>query len=333
MSHIDKAKADTVLVLGASGGIGGEAARQLAAAGWQVRALKRGALPAARDGITWVPGDAMNRGDVMRAAVGASVIVHAVNPPGYRHWEQWVMPMVDNTIAAAAEQHATIVLPGTIYNYGPDAFPLLREDSPQHPQTRKGAIRARLESALSAATGAGARVIVVRAGDFFGPAARNNWLGQGMIQPGRPVSTIRVPGTPGAGHAWAYLPDVGRAMVALLERRRTLPDFATFHMAGHWDPDGQQMAASIAQVVARHGGHARITAFPWWMMPLAAPFVPTMRELLEMRYLWQRSVQLDNSRLKSVLGAEPHTPLDEALETTLAGLGCLPANDMHAAAA
>jgi hypothetical protein len=34
---------------------------------------------------------------------------------------------------------------------------------------------------------------------------------------------------------------------------------------------------------------------------------------------------MDNARLKSVLGAEPHTSLDEAVRTTLIGLGCLKA--------
>ena len=44
------------LVLGATGGIGGEVARQLRDAGWQVRALRRGgaAREPARDGLTWV---------------------------------------------------------------------------------------------------------------------------------------------------------------------------------------------------------------------------------------------------------------------------------------
>ena len=36
----------TALVLGATGGIGGEVARQLVAAGWAVRALRRGAVQA-----------------------------------------------------------------------------------------------------------------------------------------------------------------------------------------------------------------------------------------------------------------------------------------------
>ena len=93
----------TVLVLGASGGIGGEVARQLARAGWQVRGMKR-ALAAATvdaDGIAWTAGDAMERADVARAAQGCAVIVHAVNPPGYRDWDRLVLPMLDNTIAAA----------------------------------------------------------------------------------------------------------------------------------------------------------------------------------------------------------------------------------------
>ncbi|NRF65830.1 NAD(P)H-binding protein [Aquincola sp. S2] len=316
------------LVLGATGGIGGEMARQLRDAGWQVRALKRGLAPPSeqREGITWLRGDAMNRADVLQAARGCAVIVHAVNPPGYRRWAELVLPMIDNTIAAAIAERATVVLPGTVYNHGPDAFPLLREDSPQRPLTRKGAIRVELERRLQAGTAQGARAIVVRAGDFFGPQAGNSWFAQGLVKPGRPVTTVRLPGARGVGHQWSYLPDVARTMVELLARRERLAPFAAFHMAGHWDADGTQMAAAIGRIVERHGG-ARPTqrAFAWWLVRLAAPFVATLRELLEMRYLWRTPVRMDNTRLIATLGREPHTPLDEAIEATLRGLGCLPA--------
>ena len=49
----------------------------------------------------------------------------------------------------------------------------------------------------------------------------------------------------------------------------------------------------------------------------------TPREMMEMRYLWQRPVRLGNARLVAALGAEPHTPLERAVRTTLASLGCL----------
>ena len=137
------ATTSTALVLGATGGIGGEMARQLRDTGWQVRALQRGLAAASEsgDGIHWLRGDAMRREDVLQvhAARGCAAIVHAVNPPGYRRWSELVLQMIDNTIAAACAEGATIVLPGTVYNYGLDAYPAPDEDAAQTPATRKGA--------------------------------------------------------------------------------------------------------------------------------------------------------------------------------------------------
>lgn len=316
-----------VLVLGATGGIGGEMARQLHAAGWQVCALTRDVDKARGQNaaFTWLEGDALKRKDVLAAARGCAVIVHAVNPPGYRRWAELVLPMIDNTIAAAIAEGATIVLPGTVYNFGPDAFPLLHEDSPQHPQTRKGAIRVQLEQRLYAASGNGARVLIVRAGDFFGAQTANSWFSQGLVNAGKPVHSVNYPGARGVAHQWAYLPDVARTMVELLERRDTLEAFARFHMAGHTDADGTQMSRAIQRVVLRRTGQQPVVrTFPWWLLKMVSPFVVTFREMLEMRYLWQTSVLLDNTRLVQVLGAEPCTPLDEAVETALTGMGCLP---------
>jgi len=316
------------LVLGATGGIGGEVARQLRDAGWQVRALKRGLAheQEQRDGLTWLRGDAMSREDVLRAARGCAVIVHAVNAPGYRRWAELVLPMLENTVSAAIAERATIVLPGTVYNYGPDALPELAEDAPQNPATRKGAIRVELERRLCAATQHGARVIIVRAGDFFGPRAGNNWFSQGLVKPGQPVAAVKLPGDRGVGHQWSYLPDVARAMVELLAQREHLEPFANFHFSGYWDADGTRFAAAVQRVVAHRTGKVPATRkFPWWLLHLAAPFVVTFRELLEMRYLWRQPVRLSNARLVAVLGREPHTPLDEAVEATLVGLGCLSA--------
>ena len=327
MTDSSRKAVSRALVLGATGGIGGEVARQLLAAGWHVRALRRGGAPSAASmdsAIEWIDGDAMHADDVLGAARDCDVIVHGVNPPGYRNWNTQVLPMLENTVAAATRHGATIVLPGTVYNYGPQTFPVLREDAPQKPVTRKGKIRVTMESRLRDASLRGVQTIIVRAGDFFGPRTRNSWFAQGLVKPGQTTQVVQVPNAPGVGHQWSYLPDVARTMVMLIERRRTLGAFSNFHMAGHWDADGTEMAASIVRVMARHGVNVKTRRFPWWLMTLASPFVTTLRELREMRYLWNRPVRMDNTHLVDVLGTEPHTPLDVAVHTTLEGLGCLP---------
>ncbi|MDE8602000.1 NAD-dependent epimerase/dehydratase family protein [Marinomonas sp. RSW2] len=318
-------KQKRALVLGATGGIGSEVVRQLNNAGWHIHALKRGANQTSESkNITWFKGDALNQADVETAAEGCQVILHGVNPLGYKSWGRLVLPMLDNTIAVAKKIGACIVLPGTVYNYGQDAFPLLNETSPQNPVTKKGHIRVEMERRLQVFSEHGGQVIIVRAGDFFGPSAVNNWFSQGLIKPNKPIKNISNPSTLNVGHQWAYLPDVATTMVKLIENRDTLDAFSTFHMNGFWDKDGEQMAKTIRRAVEIHMGETpNISAFPWRLMSCIAPFNETLKEIMKMRYLWQQPIRMNNTKLIQQLGKEPSTPIDKAVEDTLKALNCL----------
>jgi len=311
------------LVLGATGGIGGETATALERHGWNIRALSRcGKPPQAADTWQWVTGDSLDKESIVEAARGCAAIVHAVNPPGYRNWAKIVLPMIDNTIAAARQSGARILLPGTIYNYGEDAFPTLVETSPQRATTHKGKIRIALEKCLEDASREGVRTLIVRFGDFFGPKPGNSWFSQGMVRPGRPVRVITYPGEKGIGHDWAYLPDAGEAFASLIDHEIKLDPFAHFHFRGHWDRDGTEMVSAIRRVTG--SPDLKVRSLPWLLFRLMSPFNETMRELYAMRPLWQQPIELSNHRLVSLLGNEPHTPLDQAVRNTLQGLGCLP---------
>lgn len=309
----------TALILGATGGVGGETAAALLARGWKVRALHRRPGDVAKSSdprIEWVEGDAMDRASVIAAAAGASVIVHGVNPPGYKNWQGLALPMLESTIAAAQVVGARVVFPGTVYNFGPEVLPRVRETSPQAPRTKKGAIRVAMEKRLRES---GVPVLVVRAGDFFGARAKNSWFSQGLVQPGKPVKRVFYPGARDVGHAWAYLPDLARTIAQLLDRE--LPRFVVFHFRGHWFERG----VAIAEATARASSvpNVRVWAFPWVVVYLLAPFLETFREMLEMRWLWKQPLELVNDELVAFLGEEPHTPLERALRETLEGLGCL----------
>jgi len=316
-------KSPIALVLGITGGIGSEVAQVLVQRGWSVRALHRNPealqLPGELRGhVEIVQGDAMEQRDVVAAATGASVIVHAVNPPKYNNWRGLALPMLENTIAAARASSSRILFPGTIYNFGPDAFPVLTETSSQAPLTRKGRIRVDMEERLRAASKQGVRSLIVRAGDYFGPRKGNNWFSEGLLGGATSVKRVFYPGPAQVGHSWAYLPDLAETMVRLLEREQTLGSFEVFHFKGHWIEEGIEMARSVTRAAGI--SPRKIHSFPWFAVVLAAPFVEVCREMLEMRYLWKQPLRLDNRKLVAAIGAEPHTPLDQAVAATFRGI-------------
>ena len=318
----------TALVLGATGGVGSAIASALARHGWRVRGMARSLATAGATGparIEWVEGDAMKREDVIRAADGAAVIVHAVNPPNYANWDRLVLPMVDNTIAAAEQAGARVILPGTIYNYDPATTPMISADTPQQPKSRKGAIRVEMEKRLRQAA-PDVPSLILRAGDFFGPGARSSWFGQAMIAPGKPVRRIYNPAR-SAGHSWAYLPDLAETFARLLDAPDRLEPFEVLQFEGLHDHDGRRMIDAIRSAGGRN---ATVWRFPWWLLRLAAPFGGFPREAAEIAPYWSHSIKLDNARLVHLLGDEPRTPLDVAMRSSLAALGCL--DDRSAAA-
>ncbi len=318
-------EAPLALVIGATGGVGGAVADRLLAEGWRIRALHRdpdrARQTAGRPDLEWIKGDAMIEADVVAAAKGARLVMYGANPPAYRNWTGLQLPMIKAAIAAAKAADARLIFPGTVYNYGPSAFPMLSEASPQTPVTRKGAIRVQMEEALRAAADDGLRVLIVRCGDFFGPkSGGSSWLSQGLVKPGKPLSAVTYPGALDVPHSWAYLPDVAETMVRLALDDAKLGAFEAFHMRGH-ALTGAEMIAAFNRVAGRK---LAVNRLPWFAIRAVAPRNETFREMLEMRYLWDEPVLMDNARLTARLGAEPHTPIDEALRAALIGLGVLP---------
>ena len=313
------AESKQALVIGATGGVGSEVALALLRHGWTVRGLARDPVRARQTGpagVDWVPGDAMLEGDVVRAAAAVDMIFHGANPPGYRNWRGLAIPMLRNAISAAEAVGARLVYPATVYVYGPDAGILVAGDAPQHPRTRKGRIRVEMEAMLHAASVKGLRTLIVRAGDFYGPRAPSSWVSTVLLRDGKTLRRVVTPERPGVGHAWAYLPDLAETVASLADRDAELADEERLHFGGHF-LEGRGMSNAVQRLL---GGTVPIRPFRWLPVYLGAPFVTFLREVIEMRYLWQVPLRLDNRRLVVLLGQEPHTALDEAVRVSRAAL-------------
>ncbi|MBK9573311.1 MAG: sugar nucleotide-binding protein [Rhodoferax sp.] len=329
----------TVLILGARGRFGLAAARAFADAGWRVLGQMRPGAQAGADeriGVGWPPTctDTQARATAKR---GAAVVVHALNP-AYTNaaWRGQVAPMMEAAIAVTRALDATLMVPGNVYNFGAAMPAVLREDTPQLAQTVKGRIRIEMEAQLQRS---GVRSVVIRAGGFFG-SGRGTWFDTAIVK--RIQSGVFThPGARGVGTAWAYLPDLARAFVAVAQQRAQLSAFEVLHFAGY-QLSAQQWLDALDPLARVQGwvapqAHVKLTRLPWPVIRLGALLMPTWAALTEMRYLWDTPHALANDKLTALIGAEPHTPLPVAAQQALADLGllatALPAGPAPAAAA
>lgn len=302
---------ETVLVLGANGRIGRAVVEAFAAAGWRVCAqMRRAPVNPLPVGVTPVICDALDTAALIDAAHGADVLINALNPD-YTRWDTLVPPLAASVLAVARASGATLMLPGNVYNFGAELPPVLTETTPEVANTGKARIRIALEQQMRDAAANGVRSIVIRAGDFFG-GGPGSWFDL-VIAKDIAKGRVTLPGPAEVPHAWAYLPDLARVFVAVAARRAELPPFETLHYAGE-TLTGAQLHEALQQAWGRT---LKRTQLPWWLFRLASPVVPMFRALLEMRYLWLQPHRLDDTRLRSLIGDPPRTPLIGALSASL----------------
>lgn len=308
----DASAAGRVTILGINGHIGQFAARAFVAGGWEVTGFGR-SNKAPVPGVGFVRGDADGIEDMAAAVAGADVVVNALNLR-YDQWDRGRYEALTSRVIAAMGRVAgrTMLFPANIYNYAATLRHVTPEAA-QQPETPRGAIRVRVEAMLREAAESGAfRLATIRAGDFFGPGTSGDWFDQIMLREAG-KARFSVPGRPGIGHSWAYLPDLGRAFERVARARATFGAVESFHFSGHYVTP-EEMAAAIA--AAAPMALTRTTG-PWTMLRLVGLFSPVVREVVKMRYLWEYPMQLEDARLDALLGPGFGTPFRAAVAATV----------------
>ena len=266
----------TVLILGASGRFGRHAAEAFWNRGWSVRLFDR------------------DTDDLMEAAKGADVIVNAWNPP-YTAWAKEVPELTAQVILAAKVSGAMVVIPGNVYVYGEGSPGLWQSTTPHLADNPLGQIRIEMEAAYRAS---GVKTLVLRGGDFIDTEASGNWFDR-IIAAKLKEGVVVSPGNTEAPHAWAYLPDLARAAVDLVEMRDRLDTFEEVLFPGY-----TLSLTELSQLIERASGDAvRLKRMSWLPLFLAAPFWPMGRKLIEMRYLWSMPHRLDDTGFRRHLPA------------------------------
>lgn len=303
-----------VTILGSNGHLGHAAMQAFQAAGWAVTGLGRSNRKPVPS-TDFIASDADDIAVVKAAVAGADVVVNGLHLPYHQWGDGRAERQLQGVLDALAGSGKMLMFPGTIYNYRAGDR-VLAPDLRQSGEKPRGEIRIRLEQMLRAAAEAGdIRVAIIRAGDFFGPGNHDDWFGQAMLMDyakGRLYHMAAL----NLHHSWAYLPDLGRAFVAVAERRNSLAAFENFHFAGHWVSHGQIMAATQSAL----GRKLNVSPLPWWMIGALGLVNPMMRDVYQMRYLWTNEMELVDPRLDGLLGPAFTTPFETAVANAVTDL-------------
>lgn len=250
--------------------------------------------------------DVLDADSVRAAVAGCSQVVLAVGF-AYRTevWRDAWPRAMSNVLDACAGARARLVFVDNLYMYGPQTAPL-REDMPMVDGEGKPGIRAAITRQWLAAHAAGrVQVAAIRAPDFYGPGVRLSHLGDvgfAALAARRRAWLLAPPDTP---HDFAYVPDIARAVVTLLEA----PADAFGH-AWHVPCAPTRTPREILSLGADAlGVPLKLAAIPLRVAGALGTAVPFLKEFAEMRHTFDRPYCVDATRFGQRFWSDP-TPFE-----------------------
>jgi len=306
---------DRIALFGAAGAIGGSIAAELRKKDLPYRVVGRGRAELERhfgsdpraEIVTWNPDDPAS---VRGAARGIETIFYLVGVP---YWQFELHPqLMRKTLEGAIREGVQrVVLIGTVYPFGRARSQRISEDHPREPHTFKGRMRKEQEDLVLAADAAGSiRGTILRLPDFYGPGVEKSFLAAsegGRAQLVGPIDVL---------HEFVYVPDVGPVAVALAGEPRAYG--RAWNFAG---PEPITIRDFVDRIFHAAGRKPKYIVANKTILRLMGLFSPLMREMVEMNYLFQTPVIMDDSAIRSLLGNIKKTSYDDGIRETLRLMG------------
>ncbi|MGD0048252.1 MAG: NAD(P)H-binding protein [Bryobacteraceae bacterium] len=310
MSGIQK-----VAIFGASGAIGHALAPELARRGIPFRAVgrRRQALADAFGdlaGAEIVDADLSDPQQAGRAAQGVDAIVYAVGVP-YTDFDQHPVLMRTTIEAAAAADVRRLLLVTGIYSYGVPRTSRVAETHPREPESHKGKCRKQQEDLVMAAHRGALRTMVVRLPDFYGPHTGRSLAGR-IFRSALDGKTATWPGPAGTPHEFIFVPDTAPVLAELAGRADCYGEA--------WNIGGAEAIAGIdfmTRVYRAAGRDPHYRSVGRTMLRIEGAVNPMLKELVELLYLQETPVILDDRKLAATLGVLKKTSYDDGIRRTL----------------
>lgn len=308
------------VILGAAGAIGQSVAAALASRGVPTRVVGRsedklrkafGSL-----GAEIFPADLTTEAGCASALAGADVAAYTLGLNYSAKDFEAYGPMMQACVAAAKRVGLRkLLLVSNVYPYGRPTTPTVAEDHPRTPCSVKGTHRKTQEDVLLAAHDAGGlSTVSLRLPDFYGPNATLS-LAHLVFESAVRGARADVLGPIDTPHEFVFVPDVGPVVLDLLGKD---DGFGTaYNFAGPGTITVRELATKAYADAGAGAPKLRIAGKT--MVRFLGLFSPVMRELVEMQYLQETPVLLDDRKLRAQLPTVKKTPYVEGIAKTVEG--------------
>lgn len=314
MGNQEQSRRGLVTVFG-YGPTGEATVERLRARGQRVRVVQRKRPVNLPRDVEFQVCDVLKAEDVLAAMRGAE---QGVITTGFEYkgsvWKVAWPKAMENLIAAAVATGARMIQVDNLYMYGPRDG-VLTEETPLTTYGVKPAARAEATRMWMQAVKE-KRVLwtSLRAPDFYGPGVDRSHIGDvgfGNLAKGKAAMLIMPPDTP---HDFAYVPDIGRAVVSLLDA-----DDDAYGQAWHVPCAPTRTPRQVLEIGAKAlGQKLKVTVMPGAMVQVLGLFVGFLREIHEMRFTWNRPYHVSSEKFARRFWSDA-TPFEVgARETALA---------------
>lgn len=298
------------VILGAGGAIASVLSRELIASGASVRLVSRSGREGA--GAESVLADLLDPVSVERAVDEGST-VYLLAGLSYRTaiWQAQWPQIMRNAIDAVASRGARLIFFDNVYMYG-RVDGVMTEETPIHPTSRKGEVRARIAAdLLDAARSGRIKASIARSADFYGTDAKTsvpNLLVFQRLAQGKKAQWLANADVP---HSFTYIPDAARALPLMAGADDSWGQ--VWHLPTAAPPwTGRELVAAAARAL---NVAPRVMVLSPWMVRLAGIFNGDIGESVEMLYQSALPYRFDSSKFERRFGVKP-TPYAKGIAET-----------------
>jgi nucleoside-diphosphate-sugar epimerase len=290
-----------VTILGAGGAISDGLLKELSARNEPIRLVGRNPklVPGAAETVA---ADLSNLESTLKAVSGSRI---AFLVAGLKYdlkvWRELWPPIMQNAIEACKRSNTKLVFFDNVYMYG-KVDGVMTEETPFHPCSKKGEIRAQIATMLLNEIKAGnLSALIARSADFYGPGARTgipNVLVFGKFATGAKANWLV---NDSVKHSFTFTPDAARSLVLLTDTESAWNQ--TWHVPTALDPPtGKELVELVA---GEFGVQPKYRVLSRPMVWVAGWFDGVVGELYEMLYQYEADYLFDSTKFNRAFRFQP----------------------------